>query len=97
MQESIEKLIYLIRGERVLLDQDLAVLYELETKALVQAVARNRNRFPSDFMFQLSDQEFSILRSQFVTASKRNSRFRPYAFTEHGVAMLSSVLRFDRF
>jgi hypothetical protein len=94
MQEAIEKLIYLIRGERVMLDQDLATLYGVGTKALIQAVSRNRNRFPSDFMFQLSFQEFSALRSQIVTAKGRGGRRTPpYVFTEHGVAMLSSVLR----
>lgn len=97
MHESIEKLIYLIRGERVMLDQDLAELYGVETKALVQAISRNLNRFPSDFMFQLSFQEFSALRSQIVTSKGRGGRRSiPYAFTEHGVAMLSSVLRSER-
>lgn len=94
MQESIEKLIYLIRGERVMPDQDLATLYGVGTKALIQAVSRNKNRFPPDFMFQLSFQEFSALRSQIVTTKGRGGRrTHPYVFTEHGVAMLSSVLR----
>jgi hypothetical protein len=97
MNHTIESLIYLIRDERVILDQDLAELYGVETKALVQAISRNRNRFPSDFMFQLSFQEFSALRSQIVTSKGRGGRRSlPYAFTEHGVAMLSSVLRSDR-
>ena len=80
-----------------MLDQDLAVLYEVETKALVQAVQRNIGRFPPDFMFQLSFQEFTALRSQIVTSKGRGGRrTAPYAFTEHGVAMLSSVLRSER-
>ena len=93
----IEGLIYQIRGDRVLLDQDIAQLYGVETKALVQAVKRNRDRFPSDFMFQLSDQEFTALRSQIVTSKGRGGRrVSPYAFTEQGVAMLSSVLQSKR-
>jgi hypothetical protein len=94
--ESIEKTIYLIRGEKVMLDRDLAELYQVQTKALNQAVRRNSDRFPADFMFQLSEKEVAELnRSQFVTGSEkhRDPRFRPYAFTEQGVAMLSSVLR----
>jgi hypothetical protein len=80
-----------------MLDQDLAALYEVETKALVQAVQRNLGRFPPDFMFQLSFQEFTALRSQIVTSKGRGGRrTAPYAFTEHGVAMLSSVLRSER-
>jgi hypothetical protein len=80
-----------------MLDQDLAALYEVETKALVQAVQRNIKRFPPDFMFQLSFQEFTALRSQIVTSKGRGGRrTAPYVFTEHGVAMLSSVLRSER-
>jgi hypothetical protein len=80
-----------------MLDQDLAALYEVETKALVQAVQRNIRRFPPDFMFQLSFEEFTALRSQIVTSKGRGGRrTAPYAFTEHGVAMLSSVLRSER-
>ena len=97
--ERIEKAIYLIRGEKVMLDRDLAELYEVQTKALNQAVRRNRDRFPSDFMFQLTKEEVGALnRSQIVTGSQkhRDPRFRPYAFTEQGVAMLSSVLRSKR-
>lgn len=95
--DRIESLIYIIREERVMLDQDLAALYEVETKALVQAVQRNLGRFPPDFMFQLSFQEFTALRSQIVTSKGRGGRrTAPYAFTEHGVAMLSSVLRSER-
>lgn len=97
--ERIEKTIYLIRGEKVMLDRDLAELYEVQTKILNQAVRRNSDRFPSDFMFQLTEEEVVELnRSQFVTGSQkhRDPRFRPYAFTEQGVAMLSSVLRSKR-
>jgi hypothetical protein len=79
-----------------MLDNDLAELYQVPTKALIQAVKRNKERFPEDFMFRLTEEEDQRMRSQFVTASKRNVRFTPYAFTEHGVAMLSSVLRSRR-
>ncbi|MFK3616713.1 ORF6N domain-containing protein [Coxiella burnetii] len=92
----IERQILLIRGEKVILDADLAKLYGVETKVLVQAVKRNKDRFPSDFMFQLSQVEFSDLRSQFVTSTWGGRRYPPYAFTEQGVAMLSSVLRSSR-
>ena len=95
--ERIEKSILLIRKQKVMLDSDLAALYGVETKALVQAVKRNLERFPEDFMFQLSRDEFSILRSQSVTSSNWGGRrYPPYAFTEQGVAMLSSVLRSQR-
>ena len=95
--ERIEKSILLLRKQKVMLDSDLAALYEVETKALVQAVKRNLERFPEDFMFQLSRDEFSILRSQSVTSSHWGGRrYPPYAFTEQGVAMLSSVLRSQR-
>lgn len=97
--EQVEKLILTIRGHRVLLDSDLAVLYGVETKALNQAVRRNRERFPSDFMFQLTAGEVAELnRSQIVTGSQkhRDPRFRAFAFSEQGVAMLSSVLRSKR-
>jgi hypothetical protein len=94
--ELIERRIYLIRGQKVMLDQHLAELYEVEPRALVQAVRRNISRFPEDFMFQLNEEEAVTIRSQFVIASKRNVRYRPYAFTEHGILMLSSVLRSDR-
>ena len=97
--EKIEKAIHLVRGEKVMLDRDLAELYQVQTKALNQACRRNRDRFPADFMFQLSDKEIVELnRSQFVTGSQkhRDPRSRPYAFTEQGVAMLSSVLRSKR-
>jgi hypothetical protein len=96
-QERVEKAILLLRGEKVLLDADLAVLYGVETKVLIQAVKRNRDRFPKDFMFQLTKKEFAILRSQSVTSSSWGGRrYPPYAFTEQGVAMLSSVLRSKR-
>ena len=106
--QSIQNRIYEFRGERVMLDFDLAILYETETKILNQAVKRNIDRFPEDFMFRLTDIEWQLMRSQLVTASeisesytdiklisnqnKRNSFSTPYAFTEQGVAMLSSVL-----
>ncbi len=92
----IERQILLIRGEKVILDADLAKLYGVDTKVIVQAVKRNKDRFPSDFMFQLSQVEFSDLRSQFVTSTWGGRRYPPYAFTEQGVAMLSSVLRSSR-
>lgn len=91
--EKITSKIHLIRNEKVLLDVDLAVLYGVETKVLNQAVKRNLNRFPDDFMFQLSSKEFENLRSQTVTSSWGGRRYPPYAFTEQGVAMLSSVLK----
>jgi hypothetical protein len=93
--ETIEKAIYLIRGQRVTLDAELAVLYKVTTAALNQAVRRNRERFPNDFMFKLTSAEMAELnRSQNVIGSQkhRDPRFRPYAFTGEGVAMLSSVL-----
>ena len=94
--ENLAKLVLLIRGEKVLLDSDLARLYEVATKALNQAVKRNLDRFPEDFMFQLTPEECEAMRSQTVTASRRNVGALPYAFTEQGVAMLSSVLRSQR-
>lgn len=93
---QIERYILLVRGEKVMLDADLATLYEVETRVLVQAVKRNISRFPDDFMFQLSKEEFDNLRSQSVTSSWGGRRYPPYAFTEQGVAMLSSVLRSKR-
>jgi len=107
--ENLAKLVYLIRGEKVLLDTDLADLYGVEARVLNQSVARNRNRFPDDFMFQLTTEEWTAMRSKIVTSStdtgsnssqivmssrkNRGIAYRPYAFTEQGVAMLSSVLR----
>lgn len=94
--ERIERAIYLIRDEKVMLDSDLANLYEVETKVLIQAVKRNIDRFPHDFMFQLSNKEFADLKSQIVASSWGGRRYAPYAFTEQGVAMLSSILRSER-
>ncbi|MCZ4242427.1 ORF6N domain-containing protein [Pedobacter punctiformis] len=110
--KSIESRIYIIRGERVMLDFDLASLYEVETKVLNQAVKRNIKRFPDDFMFRLSPNEWHSMRSQIVTAyeetlnpssqivminqNKRNTIITPFAFTEQGVAMLSGVLKSDK-
>jgi len=97
LEERIEQHIYLIRAQKMMMDEDLAQLYQVETKVLVQAVKRNIRRFPEDFMFQLTAEEHSALRSQFVTSSGRTGRrYAPYAFTEQGVAMLSSVLHSDR-
>ena len=94
---AIEHRIYSLRGQRVMLSFDLAALYRVQPKALVQAVKRNIDRFPQDFMFQLSDSEFRNLKSQFVTSSWGGlRRAAPYASTEQGVAMLSSVLRSKR-
>jgi hypothetical protein len=95
--DRIEKAIFLIREQKVMLDADLAALYGVGTKVLVQAVKRNLERFPEDFMFQLSEEEFADLRSQLVTSSNWGGRrYLPYAFTEQGIAMLSSVLRSQR-
>ena len=96
--EEIRNRIYEIRGRQVMLDKDLAELYGVEVKVLNQSVKRNAKRFPSDFMFQLSKDEFDSLRSQIVTLKNGrggHSKYLPYAFTEQGVAMLSSVLRSD--
>jgi hypothetical protein len=114
--ENIAELVFLIRGEKVMLDADLAMLYGVQTRALTQALKRNRQRFPDDFVFELTNEEFARLRSQIViskpttagTPSRLRSqiviskvgrggrRYRPFAFTEQGVAMLSSVLRSSR-
>jgi hypothetical protein len=94
--ERITNKICHVRNQQILLDQDLAELYGVETKHLIQAVKRNKTRFPDDFMFQLSENEFQILRSQIVTSSWGGRRYAPYAFTEQGVAMLSSVLQSER-
>jgi hypothetical protein len=104
---TIERRILMMRGHTVMLDSDLAKLYRVTTKAFNQAVKRNSDRFPSDFMFQLTSQEASSLRSQFVTLDGagrsstnlgrgRHRKYVPYVFTEHGIAMLSSVLRSKR-
>lgn len=97
--QSIQKRIFEIRSERVMLDFDIAHLYEVETKVLNQAVKRNITRFPDDFMFQLTTAEWSALRSQLVTLEVGRGQFTkylPYAFTEQGVAMLSGVLRSEK-
>ena len=94
--ENLAKLVFLVRGEKVLLDADLAGLYDVATKVLNQAVKRNLDRFPEDFMFQLTPEEWEDMRSQIVTTSRRKLTAIPYAFTEQGVAMLSSVLRSQR-
>ena len=95
--EGIQKRIFLLRGQKVMLSMDLAELYGVEARALVQAVKRNRERFPDDFMFQLNKTEFAHLKSHIVTSSWGGlRRAAPYAFTEQGVAMLSSVLRSTR-
>ena len=94
-QRQIEQAVHELRGEKVLLDADLARMYGVTTKALVQAVRRNEDRFPNDFAFRLTAQEFAALRSQSVTSNnpgRGGRRYPPYAFTEQGVAMLSSVL-----
>ncbi len=98
LQPHIARHILLLREQRVMLDADLADLYGVETKVLVQAMKRNLERFPADFMFQLNAEEFSNLRSQLVTSSSGygGRRYAPYAFTEQGVAMLSSVLKSPR-
>jgi hypothetical protein len=95
--ERIERSILLIRGQKVMLSTDLAELYQVEPRVLVQAVKRNIARFPEDFMFQLTEEEFYNLKSQFVISSWGGlRRAKPYAFTEQGVAMLSSVLNSER-
>lgn len=91
--KAIDSKIHIIRNNKVMLDFDLAELYEIETKVLKQAVRRNIERFPADFMFELSKEEFDNLRSQIATSSYGGTRYMPFAFTEQGVAMLSSVLK----
>ena len=93
--QIIQNKIFEIRGQRVMLDFDLAELYQVETRALNQAVKRNIKRFPPDFMFQLTNKEFDNLKSQSVISSWGGTRKLPFAFTEHGVTMLASVLRSD--
>jgi uncharacterized membrane protein YccC len=98
--EGVDRAILLLRGRRVMLDADLAALYQVSLKRLNEQVGRNRERFPEDFMFQLSTEEAGSLRSQIATLKKgsrgQHRKYRPYAFTEQGVAMLSSVLRSPR-
>ena len=95
-EESISSLIYIIRGEKVMLDLDLAKLYGVETRRLKEQVRRNIDRFPGDFMFVLNSEELNNLRSQFATSSWGGSRYGHMAFTEQGVAMLSGVLTSER-
>lgn len=95
LEHLLRKIIWL-RGQKVMLDSDLAELYEVETKVLNQAVARNAERFPDDFMYQLTEKEFTRLKSQIVTSKRGGRRYPPYAFTEQGIAMLSSVLHSER-
>ena len=95
VDEVVMNKIYIVRGQKVMLDRDLAELYQIETKVLKQSVKRNKDRFPDDFMFELTEIEFNNWRSQFVTSNsdKLGLRYAPFAFTEQGVAMLSSVLK----
>lgn len=94
--ELVMNKIYYVRGQKVMLDKDLAELYGVETKVLKQSVKRNLKRFPEDFMFELDKSEFDILRSQFVTSRWGGDRYLPLAFSEQGVAMLSSVLKSEK-
>jgi len=95
IKNLINKIIFL-RGHKVMLDSDLAELYGVETKRLLEQVKRNIERFPADFMYQLTEKEFTFLRSQFATSKRGGRRYPPYAFTEQGIAMLSSVLHSQR-
>ncbi len=95
-EELISNKIYFIRNQKVMLDVDLSELYSIETRRLNEQVKRNLSRFPDDFMFQLTENEFQHLKSQFATSSWGGTRKLPYAFTEHGVLMLSSVLKSDK-
>ncbi len=97
--QLITNKIHCIRNQKVMLDYDLALLYEIETRALKQAVRRNSIRFPDDFMFELTEEEYKSLRSQFVTLEKgrgKHSKYLPFAFTEQRIAMLSSVLNSEK-
>ena len=97
--EIITSKIHIIRNQKVMLDFDLATLYEIETKVLKQAVRRNSIRFPEDFMFELTEMEYKSLRSQFVTLKKGRGahiKYMPFAFTEQGIAMLSSILNSEK-
>jgi len=96
LAEPIHHRIYTLRGKQIMLDEDLAALYQVETRRLNEQVKRNSERFPSDFMFQLSEEEYASLRSQFATLDKgrgKHRKYMPYAFTENGVYMLSAVLK----
>jgi len=95
-EETLLNRIYIIRGQKVMLDRDLAALYQVETKRLNEQVRRNPGRFPVDFMFQLTEKEFENLKSHFATSSWGGNRKLPFVFTEQGVAMLSSVLNSER-
>ncbi|GEL10373.1 ORF6N domain-containing protein [Flavobacterium glycines] len=98
-EETISNTIYYIRNQKVMLDRDLATLYGIETKRLKEQVKRNINRFPEDFMFQLTESEHNSLRSQFATLKKgrgQHQKYLPFAFTEHGILMLSSVLNSEK-
>ena len=95
-EEIIWQKILTIRNQKVMLDRDLATLYGVETKRLKEAIRRNRARFPSDFMFELNEEEFLNLRTQFASSSYGGNRYVPFAFTEQGIAMLSSVLNTDK-
>lgn len=95
-QDAIQSKIFVLRNKKVMLDQDLAMLYEVETKMLKRAVKRNIERFPEDFMFELNENEFKSLRCQIGTSNRGGIRYLPYAFTEHGILMLSSVLNSKR-
>ena len=95
-EETIANTIYYIRNQKVMLDRDLATLYGIETRVLKQAVRRNISRFPEDFMFELSKDEFQNLTSQIVTSSWGGNRKPPFVFTEHGILMLSSVLNSEK-
>nr|WP_315247986.1 ORF6N domain-containing protein [uncultured Flavobacterium sp.] len=98
-EETISNKIYFIRGQKVMLDSDLASLYDVETKRLNEQVKRNLSRFPEDFMFQLTENEYNSSRSQIATLKNgrgSNLKYLPYAFTEHGILMLSSVLKSDK-
>ena len=96
--DSVERKIYVVRARKVLLDSVLATLYGVTTKVFNQAVGRNLQRFPEDFRFQLTEEEFESLRSQIVTSNKGRGgrRYLPYVFTEQGVAMLSGILKSER-
>ena len=96
MVEKIERRIFQVRGKKVMLDSDLAALYQVKTKRLNEQVRRNRSRFPEDFMFQLTKEEADSLRSHFATTNRGGSRYHPYTFTQEGVAMLSSALNSER-
>ncbi|WP_409417740.1 ORF6N domain-containing protein [Flavobacterium sp. PS2] len=95
-EETISNKIYFIRNQKVMLAFDLAMLYDVQTKRLNEQVKRNSSRFPEDFMFQLTESEFENLKSQIATSSWGGSRTLPFAFTEHGILMLSSVLKSDK-